>query len=174
MMRQPDTRIDEYSGRWWVLHTKPRQEKALARDLCHRGLDYFLPLTTATRRCGRRWARRLLPLFPGYLFCTCSTEEDRAEVLKTNRIARMLDVRDQICLKDELEQLRRVLTAGKQLDIFPSIKKGRCCRVIAGSLAGLEGIVTTRRNNGRVFLSVTTLGQSAIVDIDIGSLELID
>ena len=28
---------------WWVLHTKPRTEKALARDLRHAGVPHFLP-----------------------------------------------------------------------------------------------------------------------------------
>ena len=92
--------------------------------------------------------------------------------LTTSRVARMIKINDQACIRTELEQLRRVLTAGKKVDLYPSIKTGRRCRVTSGSLKGLEGVVTTRRNNGRIFLSIHAIGQSAIVDV--GCLEPID
>ena len=174
MMRGSDIRVEECPGRWWLLHTKPRNEKALAQDLHDRGLNYFLPLVTAARRYGRRRVELLIPLFPGYLFLTCLSDDERFAALATSRVARMININDQACIRTELEQLRRVLTAGKKVDLYPSIKRGRCCRVMSGSLKGLEGVVTTRRNNGRIFLSVHTLGQSAIVDVDVGCLEPID
>jgi hypothetical protein len=31
-------------NRWWVLHTRPRAEKSLARKLLARGTGFFLPL----------------------------------------------------------------------------------------------------------------------------------
>ena len=36
---------------WWVLHTKPRQEKSLARHLQAAGVGYFLP-AVARRTAG--------------------------------------------------------------------------------------------------------------------------
>ena len=157
-----------------MLHTKPRNEKALARDLYDRGLNYFLPLVAAARCYGRRRLEVLIPLFPSYLFLTCLSEGERFEALTTRRVVRMIEINDQACFRTELEQLRRVLTAGNKVDLYPSIKRGRLCRVMSGSLKGLEGVVTTRRNNGRIFLSVGTLGQSAMVNIDVVCLEPID
>ena len=174
MMRESDIRIEECPGCWWLLHTKPRNEKALARDLYDCGLNYFLPLVTAARRYGRRRVELLIPLFPGYLFLRCLSEDERFAALTTSRVVRMIEINDQACIRTELEQLRRVLTAGKKMDLYPSIKRGRRCRVMSGSLKGLEGVVTTRRNNGRIFLSVGALGQSAMVNIDVACLEPID
>jgi len=36
--------VADFQGTWWVAHTKPRQEKALAHELRQRGTSYFLPL----------------------------------------------------------------------------------------------------------------------------------
>ena len=45
----------EDPGRWWVLHTKPRAEKSLARRFVDRGTSFFLPLhEKQLRRSGRR------------------------------------------------------------------------------------------------------------------------
>ena len=59
---------DEFAGPWWLVYTKPRNEKALAKDLGRMGIGCFLPLARV-RRCysGRRVEVRI-PLFPSYMF----------------------------------------------------------------------------------------------------------
>ena len=54
---------------WWCLHTKPRQEKATARELRTEGIAYYLPQVWKESRTpqGRR-IRSVVPLFPSYLF----------------------------------------------------------------------------------------------------------
>ncbi len=174
MMRVPDTRISEVLGHWWLLHTKPRNEKALAWQLFDSGLDYFLPLVRVPRKYGRQRVEVLLPLFPGYVFLACASEEDRYRALATKRLANALVVVDQARLKSDLEQIRRVLTTPHKVDLYPGIKRGRRCRVAAGSLKGLEGVVIRRRDTGRIFLDVSMLGQSAVVELDVMLLERVD
>ena len=41
--------ISEFTGRWWVVHTKSRNEKALAHDLMGRKISYFLPMSWRSR-----------------------------------------------------------------------------------------------------------------------------
>ncbi len=54
---------------WWCLHTKPRQEKATARDLKAQGLVYYLPqvLKESHTPKGRK-IQSIVPLFMGYMF----------------------------------------------------------------------------------------------------------
>src|SRR5438105_15606394 len=54
--------------RWWVLHTRPRAEKALARKILARRLPFFLPLHHRQWRSKGRLQSSYLPLFPGYVF----------------------------------------------------------------------------------------------------------
>ena len=46
----PDGSITDFTGTWWVVHTKSRNEKALAHDLIRRNIDYFLPMTWKVRK----------------------------------------------------------------------------------------------------------------------------
>src|SRR5262245_6615926 len=94
-------------ARWWCLHTKPRQEKAAARDLRSRNITYYLPQVVREDRTPRgRRIRSVIPLFTSYLFLL-GDEHDRVEALKGNRLARVLEVADQEGLTHDLRQIYR-------------------------------------------------------------------
>jgi transcription antitermination factor NusG len=166
MLPNESVAISGIPGQWWLLHTKPRSEKALAWDLFDLHIDYFLPLARVSRTYGRHHQAVVLPLFAGYMFCACASEDHRFAVINTKRTVNMIKVCDQTLLRNQLEQIHRTLNTPHQVDVFPGIKTGRRCRVIAGSLKGLEGVVITRRNLSRLYLDVSILGQSAMLEID--------
>lgn len=165
--------ISDFTGLWWVAHTKSRNEKALAQDLVAKNISYFLPMTWKVQRRSHRTFRSLLPLFSGYLFF-CGQEKERVELLRTNRVANVIEVKDQEKLLDELVQFERALRAGAPLTPYKYIKAGQRCRVIAGPLLGLEGIVIQIKNVARLLLQIDMLGQAASVEIDIDLIEPID
>jgi phenylpropionate dioxygenase-like ring-hydroxylating dioxygenase large terminal subunit len=41
----PEVALSQYSGAWWVAHTRSRNEKALAWHLQTKNIQYFLPMT---------------------------------------------------------------------------------------------------------------------------------
>ncbi|MFB0524391.1 MAG: transcription termination/antitermination NusG family protein, partial [Phycisphaerae bacterium] len=165
--------IRDFTGSWWVAHTKSRNEKALAHDLIGRNISYFLPMTWRIWRRSRRTMRSLLPLFSGYLFF-CGGENQRLELLRTNRVANIIEVKDQQQLLGELMQVEQALRAGAPLTPYKYIKAGQRCRVIAGPLFGLEGIIVKTKNVTRLVLQIDMLGQAASVEIDIDMIEVID
>ena len=57
--------ICDFSGLWWVAHTKSRNEKALAQDLIRKDINYFLPMNWKVHRRRGRKIRSLLPLLSG-------------------------------------------------------------------------------------------------------------
>jgi len=164
--------IRDFAGQWWVAHTRSRNEKALAHDLISKNISYFLPMSWKIRRRSRRKIRSFLPLFSGYLFF-CGQEDQRIELLKTNRVANLIEVHDQEKLIDELVQIDHALRTGAPLVPHNYIKAGERCRVIAGPLIGLEGIVVTTRGSTRLVLQVDILGQAASVEIDIDMIEVL-
>lgn len=165
--------VSEFTGVWWVAHTKSRNEKALAHDLMRRDISYFLPMCWKVRRKSRRTIRSLLPLFAGYLFC-CGSDNDRLELLRTDRVANVIEVKDQEKLVRELLQIEQALKAGAPLIPHKYVKTGQKCRVTAGPLLGLEGIVTQTRGAMRLVLQVDMLGQAASVEIDMDMIETLD
>ena len=96
------------------------------------------------------------------------------ELLRTNRVANVIEVKDQEKLLDELVQFERALRAGAPLTPYKYIKAGQQCRVVAGPLLGLEGIVIQIKNISRLVLQIDMLGQAASVEIDVDLIEPID
>jgi len=165
--------IRYFTGLWWVAHTKSRNEKVLAHDLISKNISYFLPMTWKVQRRSQRTIRSLLPLFSGYLFF-CGEENERLETLRTNRVANLIEVKDQQKLLNELLQIEQALTAGAPLTPYKYIKTGQRCKVIAGPLLDLNGVVVTTKNDTRLVLQIDMLGQAASVEIDIDMIELLD
>jgi transcription antitermination factor NusG len=172
MIWPTDSSVKDFQGVWWVAHTKSRNEKALAWQMQKRNISYFLPLTEKVHRKSRRVFRSMLPLFGGYVFF-CGNETDRLEVLKTNRVASLLTVKDQQHLVVELLPIEKALTSGINLALYTYIKKGQRCKVIAGPLMGTEGLVASDQNKTRLVLQVDILGKATCLEIDAALLEIV-
>ena len=115
----------------------------------------------------------LLPLFGGYLFF-CGEERQRIEVLRTNRVANLIDVQDQPRLVRELSQIEQALSAGVDLSPHKYLREGQLCKVIGGALAGLQGIVVRARDKTRLVLQIDMLGQATSVEIGADMIETVE
>jgi len=165
--------ICDFAGIWWVAHTKSRNEKALANDLVRKKINYFLPMSWKTRHQRGRKIRSLLPLFSGYLFF-CGNENQRLELLRTNRVANVIVVKNQQKLLSELVQIEQALKAGASLAPHKYVRKGQLCRVTSGPLVDLQGVVVTTKNAARLVLQIDMLGQAASVEVDTDMIEVVD
>src|SRR5262245_28908953 len=153
------------SGRWWVVHSKPRQEKSLARWLAVTQIPHYLP-TIARRCCIRgRVTTAHIPLFTGYVFLHADHQR-RVTALTTNRIVRCLEVADQDRLWDDLCQVNQLIASG--LPIIPEsrITAGTEVEVVSGPLAGLRGTVVRASSGKRFIVQVDFIQQGASVLID--------
>lgn len=165
--------IDLISGEWKVLHLKPRQEKAMARDLIDAGIAYCCPFyTNITRRKDNNKPRKsVLPVFSGYL---AFAEKEGADsfIWKTNRAMRILKVTDQ---KKIIKELSWVLTACSQnLSLYNinshSIKKGQPVRIVSGPMKGFSGEVLEVSGKLHVIISVEMFKQSIAVQVEASQL----
>ena len=163
--------LTELAGTWWVAYTKPRFEKAFARDLCSHGIGYFLPMREKVIFSGGRKRRLMVPLFTSYVFF-CGTEQDRYIALTTNRVCQTIEVADQDGLIAELAGIEKALLSKAVIDNYPGLPVGGCCRIISGPMMGIEGVIIGRQDaKARMVLEVTILGQGAVVEIDADLLE---
>src|SRR5262245_58126916 len=101
----PDGLLDSPNGEsvrtdWWVLHTKPRTEKTLARKLLGHSVPFFLPVYSKRARQGNRTTTSYLPLFPSYLFIA-GDDSMRRIALETNYVVRTIQVVDRDRLVDD-------------------------------------------------------------------------
>jgi transcription antitermination factor NusG len=160
-------------GRWFVLHTKSRQEKAVAETLQQLGVRYVLPLVRRNSYYGRRKVEVDLPLFPSYVFM--HGEQDQAyEIDRTKRIARIIPVVDSRTLERELKDLETALANVTTFDPFPYLVKGVRVEVRAGPLQGVRGLIEDRTKRNRLILQVEILGQATSTEVDASLLDIIE
>ncbi len=165
-------------GRWFAVWTRSQYETKVETALRQLCLEVFLP---RVRALSRRRDRRLVlerPLFPGYVFPRfVPTREAYLRIANTEGVVRILGQRwDALhAIPDEqVETVRRIVTATDNARIVPWIRVGDRVCIVAGPLAGLEGFVQDwRAGRARFVVSVDLLRRSVGVELPAEFLEKI-
>jgi transcriptional antiterminator RfaH len=160
----------EQEGCWWVLHTRPRAEKALARKLLHQKQGFFLPLHKKQWRTNGRLLTSHVPLFPGYVFLR-GDAASRLVALQTNQVARILDVPDGASLQADLARVFAVMEKGLPMAPEERLQPGSLVTITAGPLCGLEGKILRRDKRLRFIVEVNFIQRGASVEVEAWMLE---
>jgi len=150
---------------WWVLHTRPRAEKALARRILQKRVPFFLPLYQRQWRNQGRMFSSHLPIFPGYVFLYGDASV-RGLALETNLVARVLPVPDQLELHEDLARLYRLIDAGLPLTPEQKLPQGTVVEITSGALEGMTAKVIRHGKGLRLFVEVKMLQQGVSVEIE--------
>lgn len=151
--------------RWRVLHTKPRQEKSLARHLLDREVPFYLPLVSRRVLQRRRVLTSYVPLFPGYLFLLADPSE-RVQALMSGRVVKTLEVEDQVELWNDLLGLWRLLASGMPVSAEQRLAPGVAVEITSGPLAGLHGKIIRASSGRRFVVEVHFIQSGASVLLD--------
>jgi transcription antitermination factor NusG len=150
---------------WWVLHTRPRAEKSVARRLLRRSVPFFLPV------CKRQWRNRgrthcsFVPLFPGYVFLQGDSQVV-FKTLETKLVARVLPVEDQRRLHADLARVYCLIATGAPLAPVERLQPGAPVEITSGPLAGLEGKILRRGKQLKFIVEVQFLQRGVSVEIE--------
>ena len=150
---------------WWVIYTKSRQEKSLARDLLGSRIPFYLPQVPRDHLVRGRRVRAHVPVFPGYVFLFGSPDE-RVGALKTNRISRILPVPTQEELVWDLRQLAKLIAIGAPLTVEERLSPGQMVRIRKGPMSGFAGTIVQRRGSDRLLIAVNFLQQGVSIEIN--------
>jgi transcriptional antiterminator RfaH len=152
-------------GQWWVLHTRPRTEKALARRLFKRGNSFYLPLYPREWRSRGRLLRSYVPLFPSYLMLY-GDNQARVQALGTNLVVRVLPVEDQEQLQEDLARVYSMIASGIPLEPEDRLAPGTPVEITGGPLAGLAGKILRRGKHLKFLVEVQFLQRGVSVEIE--------
>jgi transcription antitermination factor NusG len=162
----------EFGPQWFAAYTTTRHEKAVAEHLSLRQIESFLPLYR-TQRLWKNGCRMNveLPLFPSYVFVRVSRRE-RVRVLEVPGILSMVSAggKPVPLPESEVEALRSSIPF-INCEPHPYLIVGERARVIAGSLAGMEGVLLRKKGILRVVLSLDLIMQSVAVEVDADNVE---
>jgi transcription antitermination factor NusG len=157
---------------WWAVYTRHQHEKSVAEMLSNKGFDVFLPLYDSVRRWKDRKKLLSLPLFPCYVFVRGGMTR-KLQVVSTPGIHMILYHGEQVAQipHTEIQAIRAVVEGHFRVEPHPFLKCGDRVRVIRGSLDGVEGILTRKKNSIRLILSVEMLAQSVAVEVNASEVE---
>ncbi len=158
-------------GDWIAVLVRTNYERVVATQLSRHGYEQFLPLYRPRGALGNERAR--LPLFPGYLFCRYAKDNPH-RIIQVNGVIRLLGVNNAPLAvpEAEVEAVRRIVELGVPAEPA-SLRVGQRVRVIAGPLAGLEGVLLATRERLRVIVSVTMLQRAVAAEVKAEQLELL-
>ena len=151
---------------WYAVHTRSRHEKAIAARLDSQATEVFLPL----HRTRHTWKNGVhadvdLPLFPCYIFARIGTH-DRLRLLQTPGVIGLAATSARpTTISNEDIALMRTATAKLEAEPHPYLSCGDRVRIASGPLAGLEGILTRRKQAYRVVLSIEAIMRSIAVEV---------
>ncbi len=159
-------------SRWWALYTRHQHEKTVAEVLTNKGFDVFLPLYDSMRRWKDRKKLLSLPLFPCYVFVRGGLSQ-KLQVVSTPGVHMILYRGDQVAFipEAEIQAIRAVVDGHYRVEPHPFLKCGDRVRVTRGTLEGVEGILTRKKNLVRLVLSVEMLAQSVAVEVNAADVE---
>ncbi len=172
----PDILTTARSDSFWRLaHTKSRREKTLAHHLRRAGIDYYLPMIQKHQPGARRLRFSMVPVFAGYLFFRAD-ERQRHAALRSNHIARIIDVTDEQKLVYELQQIASVLSSDaetRDVRVYPYdfVRPQQWVRVKTGPFKDVEGQIVRKEGGYRLVLAVEMIMQSISITIDSSQVE---
>ncbi len=158
---------------WYVLYTKPRNEKKVTQRLEEKGIRVYCPLKEEVRQWSDRKKKVSEPVFRSYVFVQLDNyEQDNVDVLTTPGTVRFLwwNGKPGIVREYEIEAIKDFLNDYKDAEITVQIEEGQKIEVKEGPLKEARGKVLEVKGN-RAVLHLHTLGLNMIAKLPVQSLK---
>lgn len=151
--------------RWYLIHTKPRQETTARDNLEKQGHTIYLP--QISQRCRSR--NTISPLFPRYLFIRLvSGQDDWGPIRSTRGVSSIVRVGlTPATISDQLVEAIRQRADADGLHRLPgqSFKKGDRVRLISGPFADYEAIFGEQRAENRAIILLGLIGKQSPIEV---------
>ncbi len=143
---------------WFVIYTKPRNEKKVANRLQEIGIKVFYPVITQMRQWSDRKKKVEVPLISSYLFVHLE-EKQRELVFQVPGVVRYLFWlgKPAIVREEEIETLKSYLKYAIADVRIDTVQPGDKLNITDGYFKGKEGIVK-EVNKNRLQLLLVELG----------------
>ena len=153
---------------WYALYTKSRAEKKVYNDLLYKGFEAYLPL----RKVLKHWSDRKkwveMPIINSYVFIRIQ-KDDFLQVLDTKGVVSFVSIkRSPVKIPDcEIKAMQQTVASNMSFNVEPStIQKGQIITITSGPLKGITGEVFDLKNPKKIYLRISNLGYTLVVNLD--------
>ena len=140
---------------WYLIYSKPQQERLALENLERQGYPSYLPLIRNRRRRKSRYVSVVEAMFPRYLFVNLSDETDNwGPIRSTIGVANMVRFGMQAArVPDNLIEMMQLRDEEGVQKLAPAeLKRGDQVRIVEGVMSGYEAIFQARTGRERVVL----------------------
>jgi transcriptional antiterminator RfaH len=159
---------------WYLVHTKPKQEKCALENLHRQGYQCYLPTLPAEKLRQGRLTVSDEPLFPRYLFIRLGqgdSVKSWAPIRSTKGVTRLVSFGFEPARVDNgLIELLRMQEASAQSEPERLFKPGERVRLTEVPFAGIEGIYKVADGEHRAMVLIEILSKSVAVRVPPASL----
>lgn len=164
----------EVAMHWYLVHTKPRQEKCALQNLDRQGYQCYLPVLSMEKLRQGRLAVVDEPLFPRYLFIRLgqgNSAQSWAPIRSTKGVSQLVRFGTAPARVDDglidLLQKREAAALGAPEQLF---KSGERVLLTEGAFAGIEAVYQMVDGECRVVVLLELLSKPVAVRVGVGSL----
>lgn len=158
---------------WYLLHTKPKQEKRALLNLQQQGYECYFPVLPAEKMIKGKITLDQEPLFPRYLFIRLSTEQGAlswAPIRSTKGVHRLVSFGTQAAKVDDALV---AFLKEKEIDISKETRrlfeKGDKVLITQGAFAGLEGVYQMNNGDERVMVLIEFMSKPVVMGLSLNA-----
>lgn len=151
------------SKKWYVLQTKPRNEKTVLFQVEQKKIEAYSPFIEKIRIWSDRKKKIRIPLFSGYVFIHGDEEERKRAIAETVGALRYIyfQKRPAVVTDKEIELIKQALLLPEKISIEEKkIKKGDLIIVTHGIFKGMKGYVNEFRGKYKLTVNLEELSYS--------------
>lgn len=172
MWEAPSVKLSNSEMPWYVVCTKPNQEKQASLNIGRLGVGCFFPLLQEQKIIRRKLRTVATPLFPGYLFVRISMSEHYRMVIYARGVQKMVEFGSgPVEVDPSVIDMIRARTSDS--NVYVKVKElklssGQPVRIRDGPLGGLEAVFMRElpgRQRALILLHTLALQARAVVDI---------
>ncbi len=164
-------------SKWYLIHSKARQEVRAQEHLQNQGFVVYLPLLETYQLKKGKQEKVIGPFFPRYLFiCLDETTSAWHKIHSTRGVSGLVRFAGlpAIVPKDLIDQLQYQANLDGLIDKTkenPHIfKAGELVTIVDGSFKGWEAIVKEQDGNQRVKLLIDMLGKQQTIKLPLSAI----
>ena len=154
---------------WYLIHTKPRQERTALDHLERQGYSCYLPLLPCEQRRAGGIVVAQEALFPRYLFIRLGQGDSApswAPIRSTKGVSRLVSFGvEPAKVADSLVEALRAQEASVQAEPARLFKPGERVRLTEAPLAGIEGIYQMADGERRAMVLIELLSKHVRVRV---------
>lgn len=157
-----------FKNGWYLIYTRPRQERKVFRELNDLSIPCFLPETQTVKQWNDRMKKQTIPLFPSYVFLNLDNLENYYRAMDVNGFVTYVRFGKHLAIAREetIEDIRLLVDHSRELTVFSGYyKSGQMVNIQNGPLAGRTFEVVEHRRKNVIILRVNLLNQFVLASL---------